>query len=64
MYLLAEKRKVLKEIDISSNILNMLINETDKPASEFDPGLDPRLFVHNRYFEFTPLSMVDKTFLG
>jgi len=59
VYVLADSRKVIDETDH----LNFF-DEPDKPGSEIYHGNNPSIRVHNYYFDFTPLSLVKKLFLG
>jgi translation initiation factor 2B subunit (eIF-2B alpha/beta/delta family) len=64
VYLLADERKLFQEDDISTDILRRIENESNKPLSDFGIALDKRLTIHNHYFEYTPLSLVNQLFLG
>ena len=63
VFVLAEERKKMQEAAIPHGILAGIENERNKPESDFGPDLDQNLVVHNHYFEFTPLALVDKLFL-
>ena len=64
MYVLAELRKVFNGAESEAESNDRLIVEREKPASEIYQGTNKNITIHNHYFEFTPLSLVKKVFLG
>ncbi len=59
VYVLAEQRKKISQIDLPE----IPSEEKEKPAVELLPEQVKNVSVHNLYFEFTPLSLVNRVFL-
>jgi translation initiation factor eIF-2B subunit delta len=62
LYLLSEQRKIFVKQEVPAEILARIEQEEDKPFTELHEHPDKRMIIHNPYFEYTPLSMVDQVF--
>jgi len=63
VYVLAEQRKQISISEVSADLVKKLTNEKEKPAGELAPEQVKNSTVHNLYFEFTPMSLVNRVFL-
>lgn len=64
VYVIAEKRKLIPEGNLQAEVRQMLELESNKPEEELMPFTNAGIHVYNHYFEFTPLSLVNRLFLG
>ncbi len=63
VYVLAEQRKQISISEVPADLVKKLTNEIEKPAEELAPEQVKNIIVHNLYFEFTPMSLVNRVFL-